>query len=37
MHPETDALLHNLLEMLVDKGEENTFAYIKANVLKKRR
>lgn len=37
MHPETDALLHNLLKMLADKGEENTFAYIKANVLKKRR
>ena len=33
MHPETDELLHNLLKMLADKGEEYTFAYIKANVL----
>lgn len=37
MHPETDSLLHNLLQMLADKGEEYTFAYIKANILKKRR
>ena len=37
MHPETDALLHNLLKMLADKGEEYTFAYIKANVLKKKK
>lgn len=35
MHPETDELLHNLLKMFADKGEEYTFAYIKANVLKK--
>ena len=35
MHPETDELLHNPLKMLADKGEEYTFAYIKANVLKK--
>ena len=32
MHPETDALLHKLLQMLADKGEEYTFEY---NVLKK--
>ena len=37
MHPETDELLHNLLKMLSDKGEEYTFAYIKANVLKKKK
>ena len=37
MHPETDELLHNLLKMLADKGEEYTFAYIKANVLKKQK
>ena len=37
MHPETDALLHNRLKMLADKGEEYTFAYIKANVLKKKK
>ncbi|HBA10084.1 DUF5662 family protein [Lachnospira eligens] len=37
MHPETDALLHNLLKMLADKGEEYTFSYIKENVLKKKK
>lgn len=37
MHPETDELLHNLLKMLADKGEEYIFAYIKANVLKKKK
>ena len=37
MHPETDELLHNLLKMLADKGEEYTFAYIKANGLKKKK
>lgn len=35
IHPETDALLHKLLQMLADKGEEYTFEYIKKNVLKK--
>lgn len=35
MHPEIDALLHKLLQMLADKGEEYTFEYIKKNVLKK--
>ena len=35
MHPETDALLHKLLQMLADKGEEYTFEYIKKNVLMK--
>ena len=35
MHPETDALLHKLLQMLADKGEEYTFEYIKKHVLKK--
>ena len=35
MHPETDALLNKLLQMLADKGEEYTFEYIKKNVLKK--
>lgn len=35
MHPETDALLYKLLQMLADKGEEYTFEYIKKNVLKK--
>ena len=32
--PETYALLHKLLQMLADKGEEYTFEYIKKNVLK---
>ncbi len=36
MHPETDALLHKLLQMLADKGEDYTFEYIKKNVLKKK-
>ena len=35
MHPETDALLHKLLQMLADKGEEYTFEYIKNIVHKK--
>lgn len=34
MHEETDALLHSLLQMLADKGEEYTFIYIKKNVMK---
>ena len=29
MHPETEALLEHLLIMLRDKGEEETFAYIR--------
>lgn len=37
MHPETDELLHNLLKMLADKGEEYTFAYIKANMCLRKR
>ena len=28
MHPETDALLHKLLQMLADKGEEYTFCLL---------
>ncbi len=35
IHPETDALLHRLLKMLAEKGEDYTFAYIRKNVLKK--
>ena len=35
IHPETAALLHKLLKMLADEGEEKTFAYIKKEVLKK--
>lgn len=34
MHPETDALLHKLLQMLADKGEEYTFEYIKKMCLR---
>ena len=35
MHPETRALLEKLLHMLADKGEEETYRYIKKEVLKK--
>lgn len=36
IHPETDALLHRLLKLLAEKGEDYTFAYIRKNVLGKR-
>ena len=29
MHPKTEALLEKLLVMLMEKGEDETFAYIK--------
>jgi hypothetical protein len=35
MHPETMALLEELLKMLADKGEEETFAYIREVILKR--
>ncbi len=35
IHPETSALLELLLVMLRDKGEEETFRYIKKELLKK--
>lgn len=35
IHPETDALLKELLVMLAEKGEAETFAYIKKEILKK--
>ena len=34
IHPETDRLLHKLLVMLSEKGEEYTFRYIRKKVLK---
>lgn len=34
MHPDTRALLEYLLEMLYKKGEKETFAYVKNEVLK---
>ena len=34
MHPETLRRLEYLLSMLRDRGEEETFRYIKENVLK---
>ena len=34
IHPETDALLEKLLRMLAEKGEEETFAYIRREILK---
>lgn len=33
MHPETEQLLHSLLIMLKDEGEERTFAYIQEHIL----
>jgi hypothetical protein len=36
MHPESQALLEELLIMLRDKGEETVFTHIKRNVLRKR-
>lgn len=36
IHPETAALLHHLLKMLAEEGEEKTFAYIRKEVLKKK-
>ena len=35
IHPETAKLLHFLLKMLAEKGEEKTFAYIRKEILKK--
>ena len=36
IHPETARLLHSLLRMLSDEGEEKTFYYIRHHVLKKK-
>ena len=33
IHPDTQALLEQLLTMLKDEGEDATFAYIRAHVL----
>lgn len=35
MHPETAALLEKLLRMLAEKGEDATFAYIRAHLYKR--
>lgn len=35
IHPDTAALLHSLLKMLAEEGEEKTYAYIRNVVLKK--
>lgn len=35
MHAETEALLEKLLKMLAEKGEEETFHYIRHEILKK--
>lgn len=37
MHPETVELLERLLTMLAEKGEEETFSYIRKELLGKRR
>lgn len=34
IHPETAALLHKLLKMLAEEGEEKTFSYIRKKILK---
>ena len=34
MHPETAALLHKLLKMLAEEGEEKTFAYVRRHLHK---
>lgn len=36
MHEETEVLLETLLVMLAEKGEANTFSYIRQEVLKKK-
>lgn len=36
IHPETNALLQSLLQMLADEGQKKTFYYIKHEILKKR-
>lgn len=36
IHPETAALLHRLLVMLAEEGEEKTFEYIRKVILKKK-
>ena len=37
LHPDTRELLERLLTMLAEEGEEQTFSYIKREVLKKRK
>ena len=37
IHPETAALLHHLLKMLAEKGEEETYRYIRKVILRKKR
>ena len=34
MHPETARLLHKLLRMLAEEGEEKTFAYVRRHLHK---
>lgn len=37
LHKDTKALLEKLLKMLAEKGEDETFAYIRKNILRKKR
>ena len=37
IHPETAVLLEKLLIMLRDKGEDETFAYIRKEILGKKK
>ena len=36
MHPDTAGFLEKLLVMLSEKGEKETFAYVKREILKKK-
>ncbi len=36
IHPDTARLLHGMLKMLAECGEEETFRYIRTNILKKK-
>lgn len=37
IHPDTAGLLHELLKMLAEEGEEKTFRYIKRVLLKQKK
>ncbi len=37
LHPETKRLLEKLLHMLAEEGEERVYAYIRSDVLKKKK
>ena len=37
IHPDTARLLHGLLKMLAEKGEQETFEYVRKVVLKQKK